>query len=283
MKALSGATLAGCGAILLWGLLALFTAAADGVPPFQLTAMTFAIGGFAGLAIVLARGRANLLKASPAAWAVGTGGLFLYHAVYFAALKLAPPAEASLIAYLWPLLIVLFSALLPGEKLLPKHIAGALLGFAGVAALGLGKSGFGFKPEYLAGYALAFACAFIWSGYSVLSRRLAEVPTEAVAGFCLATAALSAICHLLFESFAWPGSPSTWLAILALGLGPVGAAFFLWDFGVKKGDIRFLGVASYAAPVISTLALIAAGAAEATLALALACGLIAAGAMAAAR
>ena len=38
----------------------------------------------------------------------------------------------------------------------------------------------------------------------------------------------------------------------ALGLGPVGAAFFLWDIGMKKGDLRFLGVASYATPMIST-------------------------------
>jgi drug/metabolite transporter (DMT)-like permease len=47
--------------------------------------------------------------------------------------------------------------------------------------------------------------------------------------------------------------------VLALGIGPVGAAFFTWDIGMKRGDIQLLGVASYAAPLLSTLALVAAG------------------------
>ena len=104
----------------------------------------------------------------------------------------------------------------------------------------------------------------MWSAYSVLSRRFGEVPTDAVAGFCLATAALSLVCHLAFETTVWPASDSEWLAVLALGLGPVGLAFYVWDIGMKRGDIRLLGVASYAAPVLSTLILVAAGYAEPT-------------------
>jgi drug/metabolite transporter (DMT)-like permease len=113
----------------------------------------------------------------------------------------------------------------------------------------------------------------------VLSRRFSAVPTDAVAGFCLATAALSLLCHLVFETTVWPETAAQWLAVLGLGLGPVGAAFYLWDIGVKRGDIRLLGVASYAAPVLSTAILVLAGYAEPTGALALACLLIAGGAL----
>lgn len=278
----SRATFLGLGAILLWGLLALLTAATSGIPPFQLTAMAFAIGGLAGLAIVTAQGRLSLLSQPPLAWALGLFGLFLYHAIYFSAMKLAPPAEASLIAYLWPLLIVLMSAALPGETLTSRHVIGAALGFAGVLALGLGKGVSGFEAQYIAGYGLALLSAFIWSSYSVLSRRMAHVPTEAVVGFCLATAVLAGAVHLAVETTVAP-TPTQWAAIALLGLGPTGTAFFLWDVGMKKGDIRFLGVASYATPVISTLALIVAGKAEFTLALALACGLIVAGGLIARR
>ncbi|MFY8115810.1 MAG: DMT family transporter [Rhabdaerophilum sp.] len=277
---LSLPTLAGLGAVLLWGLLALLTASTAGVPPFLLTALTFAIGGGLGLGVLALRGQLGRLRQPAGAWALGVGGLFGYHAVYFAALKSAPPAEASLIAYLWPLLIVIFSGLLPGEKLGLRPVLGALAGFAGVVLLALAKGGIGSGAAIpWLGYGLALACAFIWAGYSVLSRRFAEVPTEAVVGNCLVTALLAGLAHLALEPVGLPQGAGIWLAILALGLGPVGAAFFLWDIGMKKGDIRFLGTASYAAPVISTLALVAAGRAEAGWPLALACLLIVGGAV----
>lgn len=280
------ATLAGFGAIALWGLLALFTAASGTVPPFQLTAMTFAIGGGIGLAVVASRpGGLALLAQPPRVWLHGVAGLFGYHALYFTALRFAPAAEANLLNYLWPLLIVVFSALLPGERLKAHHLLGALLGLAGTVLLitGRGGLGAGFASGHLLGYAAALGCALVWSVYSVTARLLPDVPTEAVAGFCLATAALALGCHLVLETTVWPGSAVEWLAILALGLGPVGAAFYLWDRGMKRGDIQVLGAASYAAPVLSTLALVAFGHAEASLVLGVSVALIVAGSVVAAK
>jgi drug/metabolite transporter (DMT)-like permease len=129
----------------------------------------------------------------------------------------------------------------------------------------------------LPGYSAAFCAAFVWSGYSVLSRRFAAVPTAAVAGFCSMTALLAALCHLGLETTVWPENTAQWLAVLALGVGPVGIAFYAWDIGVKRGDIRLLGVASYAAPILSTVALVLAGYAEASTTLGLAAVLIAGG------
>ncbi|WP_375409010.1 DMT family transporter [uncultured Methylobacterium sp.] len=279
------ATWTGSGAIVLWSLLALFTAASGTVPPFQLAAMTFALGGLLGCATWLVRPAGMRALRQPWwVWALGIGGLFGYHALYFTALRLAPPAEAGLLNYLWPLLIVLLSAGLPGEAgLRAGHVVGAVLGLCGVAALFVGRGDIHFAPGAMPGYLASFACAFVWAGYSVLSRRVGAVPTDAVAGFCLATAALSLLCHLVLERTVWPADAMQWLALVALGLGPVGAAFYLWDVGVKRGDIRLLGVCSYAAPVLSTLILVAAGYAPATPSLALACLLIVAGALVAAR
>jgi drug/metabolite transporter (DMT)-like permease len=274
------ATTIGLIAILLWSMLALLTAATGTIPPFQLNAMTFLVGGVVGVVSWIVRPQGlEALRQKPVVWALGIGGLFGYHALYFAALRWAPPAESGLINYLWPLLIVLFSSLLPGEHLRRSHIAGALLGFAGVVVLIAGRGAFDARAEYMPGYICAFIAAFVWAGYSVLSRRFGQVPTDAVAGFCLMTSLLSLVCHLAFETTVWPTTNVQWLALLALGLGPVGAAFYVWDIGMKRGDIRFLGVASYATPVLSTLLLVVAGYAEPTLTLALACGLIVAGAL----
>lgn len=270
----------GFSAILLWSTLALTTSSTGAVPPFLLTALTFAIGGAVGLVTAVARGVGlGVLRQPWPVWLHGVGGLFGYHFFYFSALKLAPPAEAGLIAYLWPLLIVLMSAFLPGEGLRPAHIIGALMGLAGtVVLLGARAGGFGFAPEYVPGYLAAALCAVIWSVYSVASRRFASVPTEVVAGFCLATAALSALCHVLFEPSVWPAGAGEWLAVVALGIGPVGIAFYTWDIGMKRGDIRLLGVMSYAAPVLSTLLLVLAGFAALSWSLGLACALIVGGA-----
>lgn len=281
----SRATATGFVAIALWSCLAWLTAASGAIPPFQLAAMTFAVGGLVGLVAAAARGRLSRLVQPMAVWLVGVGGLFGYHAVYFAALRAAPPEEASLIAFLWPLLLVLFSALLPGERLGARHLLGAALAFSGAALLLIGRAGERalFSGGAWTGYALALACAFIWSIYSILARLQKGAPTEAVAGFCLATALLAALCHLAFETTVRPAGAGEWAAIAALGIGPVGLAFYAWDVGVKHGDIRLLGVASYAAPLISTLILVLAGVARPGWSLAAACLLVAAGAFVASR
>ena len=276
------ATLIGFGAVLLWALLALLTVATAPTPPLLLNTICFGIGGLIGLIWTIKTGNLKTLRSVPwKVYAFGTFGLFGYHALYFSALRLAPPAQAGLIAYLWPLLIVLFSSLLPGEKLRSGHIIGALIGFAG-AALIIGGDG-PFDAANLPGFLLALACALTWSGYSVISRLLGDIPTHSVVVFCLATAALSAPLHLYFEQTIWPATPIAWAATLALGAGPVGLAFYLWDIGMKRGDIQLLGVPSYAAPLLSTLALVVTGTAPLTWSLGGAAILITGGAVIAAR
>lgn len=268
-------------AVLMWALLALLTIGSAPVPPFLLNALCFGIGGALGLAWVARRGFGVLRGVGWRVYAFGTLGLFGYHFLYFTAFRIAPAAETGLIAYLWPLFIVLLSGLLPGEQLTARHVIGALLAFAGAALIVLGSGGTGQTSAL--GFALAFACALTWAGYSVLSRRLGAVPTESVTVYCLATAVLSLVAHLALEDTYWPQGGLGWASVLALGLGPVGAAFFTWDIGMKKGDIQILGVASYAAPLLSTLVLVLAGITAPGWTLLLAAVLITGGAALAAR
>lgn len=279
----SKATAIGFIAVLLWALLALFTVGSAPTPPLLLNAICFAIGGAIGLIWTAATGGFARLRSVPLrVYIFGTLGLFGYHALYFSALRLAPAAEAGLIAYLWPLLIVLFSGLLPGESLKPGHLIGAVIGFLG-AALIVGGGGAGFDMQALPGYLLALACALTWASYSVLSRRIGDAPTASVAVFCVATAILSALLHMATEPTIWPQGTTGWASTIALGLGPVGLAFYVWDIGVKRGDIQLLGVASYAAPLLSTLVLVLAGVEPLSWVLGLSALLITGGAAIAAR
>jgi drug/metabolite transporter (DMT)-like permease len=269
------ATFIGFSAILLWASLALLTIGSAPVPPFQLNAMTFGIGAAVGLIWTARRGFGILRGISWRVYAFGTAGLFGYHALYFTAFRLGPDASTGLIAYLWPLLIVLLSGLLPHERMHRRHIGGAVLGFGGAALIVLQSGSAGVVPAALV---LGFLCALTWAAYSVASRAMGDVPTEAVTVFCGATAALSLLAHMAFETTAWPTGGIGWASVIALGLGPVGAAFFTWDIGMKHGDIQLLGAASYAAPLLSTLALIAVGINEPTPMLGISTLLIVAGA-----
>jgi drug/metabolite transporter (DMT)-like permease len=196
-------------------------------------------------------------------WALGLYGLLGYHVVYFLAIKNAPPVEVSIISYLWPLLIVLFSGLLPasagGTALRWWHIAGAALGFAGAALVPFARGGALELSGSATGYIAALAAALIWSSYSVASRLYAAVPSAAVTGTCALTTIGATLGHLLLEKTVWPGDLATWMVTAALGLGPVGIAFYLWDAGMKRGHLRLLGVLSYATPILSTVLLVLLG------------------------
>jgi drug/metabolite transporter (DMT)-like permease len=286
---MAAATLQGLVAVLLWAALAALTTYAGPVPPFQLAAMTFAIGTLVGLlyARIADERVLPVLGRLPAgAWALGIYGLLAFHACYFYALQQAPAIEVSLIVFLWPLLIVLISGLVPaqlgGRRLRWWHVAGALLAFCGTIMIPLSAAG---RPDFsggASGYLAALAAALIWSSYSVATRIYRDVPSTAVIGSCAATAAGSLLLHLATESTTWPASATSWAAVVGLGLGPVGLAFYVWDRGMKLGNLQLLGAAAYATPLLSTLIMAALGLGKATAALWLAAALISAGALLAA-
>jgi drug/metabolite transporter (DMT)-like permease len=282
------ATGVGLIAVLLWSALAPLTVLAGAIPPFQLVAMSFSLGALIGLGYLAASPSARRdlgLVTLPAA-ALGIGGLLGFHFFSFLSLSLAPPLEANLVNYLWPLLIVLFSALLPASEHFPEseprsasieaeeglggglrwhHLVGALLAFAGaVLAITKGTAFPSLSRPALAGYGVALLSALTWAAYSVLSRLFASVPSSAVALYCAATALGGVLAHLALERTAWPLTATQWLACAGLGLGPVGLAFYVWDYGCKHGDLRVLGASAYFAPLLSTLLLILFGLADAS-------------------
>lgn len=277
-------TLIGFAAILTWAFLALLSTAAGPIPPFQLAAMTFFLGGMVGVSSWIFRPQAiKALRQPWRVWALGVAGLCIYHCAYFFAIQSAPPVEVSLIAYLWPLLIVVFASFLPGERLRLYHVVGVLLGLIGAIAIITKGGSIGLAKGILPGHLIALFCAFVWSGYSVLSRRFGAVPVDVVAGYCLITSAVAFLLHLGLEETVWPATASQWAAIAVLGLIPLGAGFYAWDWGCKHGDIMVLGALSYAAPLLSVIALLAFGYGSFDWPVAAACGLIVTGALVAAK
>lgn len=257
------ATLSGLLAILLWSSLALLTTATEGLPPFEVLAIGFGFAALFGFIRTALRGNTGWreLRQPLSALALTTVALFGYHALYFIALKRAPAVEANLLNYMWPLLIVLFAGLLPGVRVRGAQIVGTLLGLVAAIVLVTRGSDIEIQPQYLPGYLAALSAAVIWAAYSVLNRRHAAVPSAAITVACALAAAFGAMAHLGFEQSVRPNALQ-WGALALMGLGPVGAAFLLWDHGTKHGDIALLGSLSYLAPLLSTLLLVLAGRAD---------------------
>lgn len=245
------AVLLALAALALWSSVAALSLKLRAVPPFLLIGVALTLGASVGARGLTPRG----LK--PGVLLLGVCGLFAYHLCLFTALRLAPPVETNLLNYLWPLLIVLLSPLLlENAALKPRHVLGALLGFSGAALLVAGSGRLGFPAGALPGYALAVAGALIWSVYSLLTKRFGGFPTSTVSVFCLVSGLLSLLCHAALEPRHVP-TPSEVPFLLFMGLGPMGASFYLWDRALKDGDPRVIGTLAYLTPLCST-ALIAA-------------------------
>ncbi|MGQ2978518.1 MAG: DMT family transporter [Polaromonas sp.] len=245
------ANLYALGAIALWATLASLGVALRHVPPFLLTGIALLAGSVLALPFVLKDRRLWAIPASTLA--LGVYGLFGFHFLLFIALRHAPAVEANLVNYLWPLFMVVLAPLfLKNMQLRGVHVAAALLGFAGAAIAILGaREGASGGAGWAWGYLPALGSAFIWASYSLLTQRVAPFPTAAIGLFGLVSGALSLLCHRLMEP-ATTLSASDWTLLAIMGLGPLGAAFFLWDKALKLGDARQIGILSYLTPLCST-------------------------------
>jgi drug/metabolite transporter (DMT)-like permease len=246
------ATILALTTIALWSFLAYLGASLNNVPPFLLAGIGLTISGLVGAI------RFKLWKVPFKTLAMGVCGIFGYNFLYFFALQNAPAIEASLINYLWPLLIVVLSpVILTGYKLRSYHLIGALAGLTGAGLIVTGGR-LDLDMANLNGYLFAGAAAVTWSCYSLFTKKVPPFSTAAVGGFCLISGILSIGIHFLMEP-AYIPTQRDWIFLVLLGTGPLGAAFFTWDAAMKKGDPRIIGSLSYLTPLTSTLVLVVLG------------------------
>ena len=261
------ANLYALGAIALWSLLASLGLSLSHVPPFLLTGLALLIGSVPAWPLI------RQWRVPPLTLALGVYGLFGFHFLLFIALRLAPPVEANLVNYLWPLLIVVLApVMLPGMRLRATHVIAALAGFVGaaIAILGAATSA---EAAWSWGYLPALGSAFIWSTYSLWTRRVKAFPTAAIGLFGVVSGLLSLACHFALEPMVTL-TTKDWILITLTGLGPLGAAFFLWDKALKAGDARQIGILSYITPLASTVLLMVVSGRPLTASIALAALLI---------
>lgn len=243
--------LAALGAVVLWGSLAVLGVSLSHLPPFLLTGLGLLIGSLVSLP--LSKFRLRDLKVSKKALAIGVYGLFGYHAALFAGLQNAPSVQANLVNYLWPLLIVVLAPLfIQGTTLKLRHVVAGVVGFVGAGLAIL--SGTELVSGFAIGYVFAFLGAIFWSSYSLLSKALA-IKTAAIGTFGLVSGLLALAAHLVFEPLTQIALLD-WPLLLALGLGPLGMSFYLWNYALKTGNPQRVGLIAFLTPLLSTTLLL---------------------------
>jgi drug/metabolite transporter (DMT)-like permease len=244
--------LAALGAVILWASLAALGSLLSDIPPFLLTGIGLLIGSLISLPVSGFQMRKLIVK--PRVLLLGVYGLFGYHAALFAALQNAPPVQVNLVNYLWPLLIVVLAPLFfPAARLTLRKSLAALAGFvgAGLAILSGSQITGGFEVGYIYG----LLAAVIWSTYSLGTKRIGDFPTAGVGLFGLVAGVLALVAHFAFEERV-AIEPADWPLLVALGLGALGGAFYLWDYALKRGDAQRIGLIAFITPLLSTLALV---------------------------
>lgn len=256
------ATLIGSSSIFLWAVWPSLAVVAAPAPTFQILALGMAIGFLVLAGLRLARGE-PLSAMRPRSWGLfiaGVVGILGTNAFNFIAVTRISPAQASVIAYLWPMLALILAATLGLQKLSVRHYIAILLGFTGAIFV---IDPFGEVQFDTIGIGCAFLAGLSFATYTTYRLIDDRSPSDAVGIYSLVAAVLCGLIHSQIE-VTQTLSTSQWLAILGLGLAPMGLANAVWDYGVAKGDARTLSILAYGTPLVATLLLVTFGLAEIT-------------------
>lgn len=272
------ATLSGLLTIMLWSSLAIMTTFVASIPRFELLWLGFGLSFIIGTFILALTGRLNEMRQSFKPWIIGFSGIFFFHLFYFLGLALAPPAQVTLMSYLWPTMLVVCSAFLSKRQFHIAYLIGVLMGLVGTVFLMYGGKDTSFTPWVLLGYFLGFLCAVVWTIYSLVNQKYTQVPAGMLIGVCGGISLVAMLIHFSIEPTVIP-SFSEFMILVYMGCGPMGIAFLAWDYASKNANMSLLGSLAYLAPLFSMVWLVVAGKAPATFGLGMAVILIVGGAI----
>ncbi len=256
------ATLIGSFSIFLWAVWPSLAVFAAPTPTFQILAIGMTIGFLTLAAIRVMRGGhlLDMLPNSMGLLVAGVIGILGTNAFNFIAVTRISPASASVIAYLWPMLALLLAGALRLKVLTARHYLAIVSGFFGAMLV---IDPFGPADFDAIGVACAFLAGLSFATYTTYRMIDDRSPSDAVGIYSLVAAIVCGIVHFQFET-TLPMTIPQILAVIALGLAPMGLANAFWDHGVAKGDARTMSILAYGTPLVAALLLVLLGLADLT-------------------
>ncbi len=273
----AGATVIGSTAVIVWALWPAMAVRTAHVPPFALLAVAYgsAFVFLVGLRCARRQTAFGMFRASWRIHLITLLGILISNVLYLFALRTVPAANANIVSYTWPLMIVVGGALLRWVEPNGRQWFGLLIGFGGAMVV-IGPAWHG--DIAISGYLLALGSGLAWAVYSLARMRLVGGPPDVFAAACAFAVPCCVGLHLLLE----PAADPTWreyLIAALIGGGPVGGANVLWDYGITRGDAKALAVFAYATPVFASFFLILTGDAVLTFPMVVGAGMVVVGAL----
>jgi O-acetylserine/cysteine efflux transporter len=230
----------------IWGLMFVVQRVAlEVAPPLWVAAGRASVGAavliaFAGNLRALSR-RGLLI-----ALVLGLTNQFAFLGLQVAGLRTVEAGPAAAIIYLQPVLVVLASGPFLGERLTPQRLAGALLGFAGVAVVGLHQS----AAASAGGVLLLLAAAFSWTAGAIVTSATDEPIVALVVGQHFVGAPLLVAVAAVAEPFP---ALTTKLVLCVVFAGVLGSAFawMLWSMLMRRGEAGVVSTWLFAVPMLA--------------------------------
>ena len=232
-----------------------------------------AVGGaaclytMAALCIAVARGRKGWRelarwRSMHPAYLWGCGLLFVLYEIALSlslgfASNRSQTLELGMINYLWPSLTIVLATVFGLQRFHAGLVPGVLLAMCGIVLVLKGDGHLSVQSLWAnvqsnpLAYGLAFAAAWLWPCYSVLSKRFSQWANALSLFLWIVSAVLWAKYGISSEgALRW-----TWPAALQLGLlsGLTALGYSCWDYGIRHGNLTVMAVGSYFTPVLSAL------------------------------
>jgi len=226
------------------------------IDSWQMQFYMFAVALFTMLCMLPFSGRRKQLKSIPKTTLAKLClyGLFsyLYYAFYTASLKSIPASEASMLNYLFPVLIVLLAVIIEREKLTWPKMFLLGTGLAGTFLIVTSGSIAGFVLTNAAGDLLAVLGAFSWALFTVLGKRDRTPLFASIFVYVVVSFVCSAVSLFLFSEWTVP-EPPVLAGIVWLSLSNIVFAYFIWFRILQMAPVALVSGMSYITPFVTLM------------------------------
>ena len=210
------------------------------IDPLMLTAFRVVVASLF-YAVILGRSAVKE-RLFPRHWALLTGmaltGVLGFPVLLYRGLQLTTATDGVLINATGPLMTAVLAAILLKERLFPRHVLGGFISFFGVALIVSGGSFERLQQWHVnVGDLYILLAVALWGLYSVISRGATRLGSV----FSVTTISTWMALPFFFGAAAvgWQVAPTHWswyllLAVIYIGIFPLGVAFLSWNEGVRR-------------------------------------------------